>query len=329
MKVWKHMSFLLFFFTIGCNEQKESLTQSIGDMAISGQKMLDVVVTPDKINGTLFITSQPNDQIINLSGTSNYENLIGVSHTKIITGDLWIRNNNELSDLSPLDSLTTIGKSIMIKNNPKIFNLDFISDLKEFNGIELRQIGISNLDFIKSVKKINGWLGLQELNNLKVFTNLEIERVRGLSLDSLEHMTNTDFLNNLNRVTDAIYLKRNPNLKQISLMIANTNLNGNLNISSNKLLTEINGLDQIQTINKELMIIDNESLTNLDFIKGVKHVNGSIRIRGNSNLIDFSGLSNIQSVKGAIQIEDNGVIDAKAYGQILEWRKKWKAGANK
>lgn len=323
------MYILLLATVISCKEKNSYESESFGDMTIIGQKMVDIVLTPDKINGSLYITSKPNDQIVTLSGTSNYENLIGLSHTKVITGNLQIINNDELSDLSPLDSLRIVDKSIMIKDNPNISKLDFISNLKVINGIELRRIRISDLDFISKIKNINGWLGLHELEYLKGFGNLKIESVKGLFLDSLVHMENTDFLSNLREITDAIYLTENPNLRRVNLKVENTKLNSHLNISSNKLLTQIIGLEEIQTINKELIIIGNESLTNLDFLKGLTQVNGSIMIRGNPNLIDFSGLANIQHVKGSVQIEDNGAVDNKVYGQILEWKRKWKAGANK
>lgn len=327
MKIYKHLLFSLFFFSLGCQEPGEKLSESAGDMTFSGQRMLDVVVAPDKINGTLFITSPPSDQITDLSGTSPHENLSGVSQVKIVTGDLWIKDNMELTDLSHLEALTTIGKSIMIKNNPKVAHLDFIKDLESFNGIELKKIGISNLDFLKNTKQLSGFLGLHELSNLKTFTLLDIEQVKGLFLDSLDHMTNTDFLQNLATITDAIYIQKNPNLQRVTLKITNSTLNSHLNISSNALLAEIKGLDQLETINRQLKIIDNASITNLDFLKGIEHINGGLWIRGNTNLADFSGLAGIKSVKGPIQIEDNGPIDAEIYGQILSWKKQWKSGS--
>lgn len=329
MKNRKYLFILLLIGNYSCLDTRPTQSQSFGDMIVVGQKMVDVLLTPDKVNGMLYITSKPNDQIISLRGTSNYENLIGVSHTKIITGNLRIMNNNELSDLSPLDSLTSIGKSIDIEYCPKISKLNFISNLDKINGISLRNIGISNLDFIKRVKNINGTFSLSELNNLQDFTSLDIEFVENLFLDSLVYMEDTKFLSKLIGISDNIFIVENPNLKKVSLILENKNLEGHLNISSNKLLTEINGFDQIRIINKELHIIGNESITNLDFLKSLKQVNGSIMIRGNPNLVDFSALSNIQLVKGSVQIEDNGPIDTKMYSQIMGWEKKWKAGANK
>ena len=323
MKTWKHLLLLLLLVNFSCEEQKTYQSESSGDIAISGQKMIDVLLTPDKINGIFFITSRENDPITNLRGNSKYENLIGVSHTKEVTGDLHITNNKELADLSPLDSLIVIGHSIMIKNNPKISNLDFIKSIKAFGGIELKQISISNLDFLEDVEVLDRYLGLHELDSLKDFSTLKLQKVKGIFLDSLQHMTNTDFLSNLEQITDAIYITKNPNLTHIKLNLKNTTLKQRIRISSNNQLTSIEGLEQLQQIDKDIIIADNDSLTDLNFLKSIKEINGRLSIRGNKNLVDFSGLSNIESVKGSILIEDNGQIDSEVSSQIRQWKKKW------
>ncbi|MEM7105752.1 MAG: hypothetical protein AAF502_21620 [Bacteroidota bacterium] len=328
MEKWKYITLFLGLMSLGCNAQKEdkNYSESMGDVSIVGQKKVDVTVTPDKINGTLLIMSRPNDPVVDLSGMSPYENLKGVSHTKEITGDLYIKGNQELADLSPLDSLIVVGNMITIIDNPKVSNLDFISSINSFKGIKLTGINISNLEFLKTVKTLEGNFGLGKLDRLTEFTPLPLEKAKGLFLDALTHMKNTDFLSNLNTISGAIYFTNNPALENITLNIKNPTLNSNLNISSNEALTTVEGLENVVTLNQGLTIIDNIALENLNFLSGVKRINGNLRIRGNSKLVDFSGLSNIESVTGAVQIEDNGAIDTETYGQILAWQKKWKSG---
>lgn len=95
-----------------------------------------------------------------------------------------------------------------------------------------------------------------------------------------------------------------------------TNLNGlnmvnsigqSLDLSYNDVLTSLNGLDNLTSL-KNLSIENNNLLTNLTGLEGLDSIEGFFGITGNSALTNLTGLDNLRYIGGHLVIEFNGAL---------------------
>ncbi|MBI1933415.1 MAG: hypothetical protein HYS24_12850 [Ignavibacteriales bacterium] len=85
-------------------------------------------------------------------------------------------------------------------------------------------------------------------------------------------------------------------------------IGGDLFISDNSLLSNLNGLNGIVTINGNLKINNNAALTDLDGLTGITSVNGYLYINNNSALSSLLGLLNISSINGYLELSYNNAL---------------------
>ncbi|MEO9893369.1 MAG: hypothetical protein ABJF52_12650, partial [Aurantibacter sp.] len=225
-------------------------------------------------NGSAVLTSQAE---VNLFGSQG-----GALGFNKITENLIIYNSTDITDLSPLSSLTSVG-GLVIENNTALTNL---------NGLQ-------------NITTVGGFVG-----------------TLGLEIRINNNLTDISGLSGVLLVTDYVYIEQNPLLTSLNgLQLTNigaalrisdnnnlANLNGLQNMVSagsiellrNPVLTDLSSLSGIQQIPSDVIITENLSLTTLN---GLQFTSADrVIINGNNSLINLSGLQNLVSVTNILQI---------------------------
>ncbi len=90
-----------------------------------------------------------------------------------------------------------------------------------------------------------------------------------------------------------------------------TSIYGDLEITGNSALTDLDGLGGLTSIYGDLLIYSNPALTNIDGLSGITSVRGDtwgLGIRNNNALTNLDGLSGVSLVSTAIVIYNNDVL---------------------
>src|SRR5690606_24846653 len=112
-------------------------------------------------------------------------------------------------------------------------------------------------------------------------------------------------LSNLTSVGGNLYISSNSSLLNLNGLNNLTSVGGNLYIDSNSNLTNLDGLNNLTSVGEFLYIYTNLSLTNLDGLSNLTSVGGFLYIGSNSSLNNLDGLSNLTSVGADLVIRSN------------------------
>ncbi len=230
----------------------------------------------------------------------DFPDCTGFSGTLTISG-------NDITDLSPLLQLVSIG-DLIIDNNSQLTSLIGFGNLENYTG---NNIIISNNPSLLSLDGIDGLGGESDVESVIEIVNNDSL----INLEGLNELINTDFLViegndallNLtgldNYLGSAVMtISNNASLESFEGM---NNFNGttSLTIEDNPSLIDISSLSSNQFI-EGFFIINNDSLTNIDGLEVTNEFFG-FRIVGNDALVNISALSNIQTPSSLIEIIEN------------------------
>ena len=100
-------------------------------------------------------------------------------------------------------------------------------------------------------------------------------------------------------------IENNPLLTNIDGLANLESVAGDFDIVSNSALTNFNGLSSLEYVGKRFDIRGNHALTNVDGLINLEEVGRSFFIQQNSELISLAGLSGLESVGGDLRILSN------------------------
>ena len=261
---------------------------------------------------------------------------------------LTIWGNSGLTDISVFEDIQIISENLYIGNNDSLSNINFFDNLVLCGGIRLSGESLSNLNTFGNITSINGDLNLNLpdfIDNLSVFshitsiegflaiyemagiTNLEdfsnLETLGGIllysayltSVSGLENITNFSEFLYVSEINNTIDFSGLSNLVsvdgyfRISDMQHPFNISqfqslesiGSLHISRNSNLQSLQGLENITEIVGDVTI-SNNNITSLEGLNYLHTINGNLYMYGNSNLSDLTALSNLQVLNGYLKI---------------------------
>ena len=328
---------LIFGFKANTNSpKKNSFTpcNTIGSVILSDQEDVDDWVAEHAgctiINGALSIgTSSFNvtSDINDISGLMSLEeingavtisqtsltNLSGLNNIQSTSYGIRISKNANLTDLTALSSLQTIGNSsIIIEDNFNLPNL---------NGL------LQNIDFIETFEITNN-ANLTSLDGLEGLLNVkDLFITNNSNLTSLQGLTNLSTANDL-RISSCSSLTTLLGLESLTTT-------GNLYLSGNTVLENLNGLENLVTIKATgsintasgLGIIGCPSLLDFTGLSSLSFVKRNVII-DESGITSFNGLGNLDSVGNAFWVDDcpnlismNGLDDLTKIGQNFQIRR--------
>lgn len=208
-------------------------------------------------------------------GEENHWGVSGIFYVNDTQGDI--------TDLSPLESVTTVGSLL-------ISNLNIIT-LVDFNHISevANSIRITDNPILQS---------LEGLSN-DITTGKDVEISRNSSLINLLGFPNIDSI-----VEDLIILE-NSSLINLGGVPNINSIGGDLYIRDNSSLINFDGLPNINTVGGDIYIRGNTNLNTLESLPNINSIGGDLFIQGNSSLINLEGLQNINTIAGDIKILGN------------------------
>ncbi len=208
--------------------------------------------------------------------TQEEVNTFGAKNYSRITGGLVIGSNDnvfsDITDLSPLSSLKSVGVQINIAHNGLLENLNGLNNLEEVghNLLIWENPLLKNISHLNKITTVGNYLFIVDNDQL---TNLEgLENIVAIGDDlgivSNENLSDINSLQNVKTIGRRLFLDNNPNLI-------------NLNFSSLTLITEM------------LDIRFCPKITNLNSLSNLQTVGTDIYLWSNAALSDFCGLQNL------------------------------------
>lgn len=257
-----------------------------------------------------------------------------------ITGYLLI-SGNDISDLTPLASLTSVGGTLNINFNPALTSLAGLESVTSVGSFLVVVINsaLTSLAGLKNVSTISGGLfiqnnpaltslaGLESLTS--VGTDIEIRSTSLTSLTGLEDitsiggtltllgntaLTNLTGLDNLASVGGAVTLKNNIALTSLAALANLTSIGTDLSVENNDALTSLTGLEAITSITGDLLIWFNEGLTSLAGLNNLASVGALLYLHSNTALPSLADLQSLSSVGGNLTVQFSDMLETCSCG---------------
>lgn len=258
-------------------------------------------------------------------------NLEGLNNLVSIGGDLMIYDNLNLETLNGLDNLATIDSSLYIYENPELTNLNALNNLT-FVG---KDIYISSNESLNDINGL-GNIDASSVNNLTVASNHLLSSCQAQSL--------CDYLSNPNGVVVIAYNStgcKNPGeiaagcgISMNCLPYGDYYFTSQSEIDSFQLdysgcsvlnglvwiegtdISELTGLNIIDSINGTIIIEFNNSLPALYGLENLHYVAGNLDIFGNDSLISLEGLNNLSFIGESLWIKYNALDNLMGLGNL-------------
>lgn len=271
------------------------------------------------IGGTLGVSA--NDSLMNLSGLESliivhqvqlgsfyhpwgdfFTSLNGLNNLEIATQGFNIEGNTGLVDLSGLDKLHTIGGY----------------------GFKIRyDSALINLSGIESLKTINGWTVIERTTNLLDFTGLDSLSFIGATF-LVEHnrsLQSMSGLSSLRSIDEELVIRSNDvltslnGLEELDSIFEGLNIGGlTYDAGGNPSLTDLNGLESLDFVAGEIQISNNTMLANIEGIGFINPAAISNLIINNNPLLshcdinsfcdyllDYTGMADISANNSGCQ----------------------------
>lgn len=287
---------LLFFST-------NIFAQCIEDITLHTQAEVDAFVSDygcDVIEGNLTIG-------VNFGGGNDINNLEPLISITSIEGDLTISYNEDLINLNGLQNLTSIGGSLLIYHNFNLTDLGGLENLTiigENLGISYN-FSLSSIEALQNITTLDGYLIIEDIDNLTNLTGLQnISSVGGyLDIKNNANLSNLAEFQNLTFIGGDLEITDNVNLTNIVDLQNLTFVGGDIIVSGVN-LSSLSGLENLTMVNGELNISET-NITDFSGIENITAVTGDVNITYNDSLINLNGLEGLMTVEGALQIAWN------------------------
>ncbi|KAA3622738.1 MAG: T9SS C-terminal target domain-containing protein, partial [Bacteroidetes bacterium] len=220
-----------------------------------------------------------------------------------------ISSNNALVNLEGLDQIDSIGTDITIEYNQNLSDLSGFESITSLGGIRIQHSHA--LTTLNGLEQIPGHLS----EGIRIADNSQLNSLEGLNhLTMVEgnvyigqnpSLTSLTALHNLQTVEGQLYIGQNPQLLNLSGLEELSGL-GSLSVGYNDNLLDINGLIGITRTEKgSCTIRDNSSLIDLSGLNNLTAIAGGLYITGNSVLNSIEALENLQSVRDYLYLDNN------------------------
>ena len=244
---------------------------TIPDVILESQAEVD-----DYVANFSFCTSVPNTLRIGTTFAnppSDISDISGLSFITSVGGPIFIFQNPNLTSLNGLQGITSAGSTINITNND----------------------GLTNLSGFPSINAIDG----------------------NLTIDNCANLISLEGLNSITSIDGDVYLSNTTDLTSLSALSNLQTVNGELDIRICLDLQNFNGLENLTTIGGDLTIRDNIVLNDISALDHPIAIGGNLEIQ-NTNLSNCSILPICEMLNnGASAALNNNNTDCNTVDQIL------------
>jgi hypothetical protein len=166
---------------------------------------------------------------------------------------------------------------------------------------------------------VNTYPNCTEINGNLVISGADITDLTGLSmLDTIlgdlsiyenPLLLQLEGLNAVRLINQRLSIFDNESLSDLNGLNALKTVRFDLGIYRNDALASLSGLDSLRSVNiGGLSIVENPVLTDLDGIRNLDYIGSEISIVNNDNLTDLTGLSNISIIENWLLISNNNLL---------------------
>ncbi len=250
---------------------------------------------------------------VSITDNSALTSLTGLT-LNAIPANITLNNNASLATLDGLNTLTTIGGNITISDNASLTNLDALGSLSSFGT----QFLVSNCDQLQTIALpgLGTSINKLEVRENDVLQSIAIGNNTQLSFNELKLVNNqslTDIQFTLANYTAAsadlgVLIEGNASLSTLNLFSTLTNFRKGISIINNANLDNLNDL-RLLARSGDLTISDNPSLNDVNDLGKNIEIFGDLRISGNQNLTDISYMEDIVKIHQNMFLVNNTNLD--------------------
>jgi hypothetical protein len=257
-------------------------------------------------------TPATTETLTSQTDVNNFFTTLYVGCTDFI-GNLGIRDDNDgldnITDLSPLLQLVTLGGNVVIDGNQNLSSLNGLGNLnsvgKDLTIISNPQItslsGLNELSTVGSDLQIENNINLTNLMGLESLNNTG----KNLVIDGNSSLITLEHLNSLDSVGSTLNISNNNALLNLDQFNSLKYIGSNLTINTgNSALETISGFNTLVIVEGNLTI-RNVNITSISGFQNIDSINGRLRIIVNSNLQSITGFNNLTFVANDLGIFDN------------------------
>ncbi|MCF6280440.1 MAG: T9SS type A sorting domain-containing protein [Flavobacteriaceae bacterium] len=298
----KKLLFLLAItFTINVLSQCPTI-----DVVLQSQADIDAfpIANPGCTNLTVNLSIGRLDFI-----ASDISDLSPLSGLNTIGGFLYIHDNPNLSNFSGLDNISSVTTGIYIDNNSGLLDFSGLSGLTSVGYVDIRNnVNLMTLSALSpNLSNMTDYLSIYNNANLTGFTGLD--NITTISTQIYvgfnNSLANFAGLNSLTSVGNYVWVESNNNLTSFTGLNSLGSIIGNMLVDNNILLTDFTGLNTLTSINGYLFIEDNTALTDFTGLNNLGSVGTFLRVINNAAILNLNGFDSLSSLGTYFHVGNN------------------------
>lgn len=242
--------------------------------------------------------------------TGTVQNLDGLSQITRVNGTILFNNASSLTNVSGFNNITHIGGSLLMTGVTSLVAGPGFSNLKKINGeLRFENCKFNNTSSLAMLDTIGGEF---KIDNSSYQTNISLDGFTALKYIGgntrlLKFTTGVNIFPNLERINGSFYVNES-RVNKLSLSNIKA-INGEIVITYNHLLTEVNGFQLLDSTVNKIYFTANNSLTKIKGFSKVRTVTNNIEILGEPQLKTISGFDSLKIVN-LVNIQSNFLLDS-------------------
>lgn len=211
-------------------------------------------------------------------------------------------------DITNLDSLYTVNKmdgDLTIRVNPLLDDLSGLSNVTAVGGLDIfGQNGFSDLSGLEKLDSIHGSLMILDAYNLDSLNGLDSLSYVAyhISIRRNQQLKDISALSKIGSTVYYVTISDNDSLVNLNGLNNIDTVNGGFYIFNNFQMESLEGCESIKSVGSGFWLIGNDSLEDCSQLSNLTSVGEEVWIERNDRLIDFSGLENLTSIGGFLYI---------------------------
>ena len=214
-------------------------------------------------------------------------------------------------DITNLDSLYTVNKmdgDLTIRVNPLLDDLSGLSNVTSVGGLDIfGQNGFSDLSGLEKLDSIHGSLMILDtyiLDSLNGLDSLSYVAYH-ITIRRNQQLKDISALSKIGSTVYYVTISDNDSLLSLNGLNNIDTVNGGFYVFNNFQMESLEGCESIKLIGSGFWLIGNDSLEDCSQLSNLTSVGEEVWIERNDRLIDFSGLENLTSIGGFLYIMDH------------------------
>ena len=271
-----------------------NLTRVGGQLTMSGLALPDPDLPRLEVVGWHF----------EVGSNTTMETLEGFANLREVGGDLTIMATSVLTSLNGLASLDSVGGEVTLWGNSSLTDISALAKLTSLDGLTIA--------FNRELVELSGLDGIESITA----NPLSFDAGGRLWISNNDKLESLAALGRLARIESDVLVNGNPLLRDVALGSLDA-VGGDMSISTNASLVDLNGLGSLADVEGRLLVEDNESLTSVSGLGSLKRVGLELTIRHNPALTDIGGFPGLESV-GGLTIQANRALPNRLAVAVVE-----------